>query len=216
MKTKTNPVSAFQELTTTVLMVSNISRNLNKNHLNEIFGAYGQLKGVYIPKEEESKLAKNYAYLEFINKEDADKAILYMGDGQIDGLKVKVELLSVSAVSNSVNSESAKNKIIEKNDKGERNEKLDKSLVNNKKKSRSRSRRRSSSYNKSRLNYHKKRAPQYDHTIHNPQNKYYDRTRPDRSRSNKRKIKRKDSSSSSSSSESSESENSSNKSSSSS
>jgi RNA-binding protein with serine-rich domain 1 len=87
-------ISAFGELSTTVVIVSNVSKNLTRKHLNEIFSAYGVLKGVYIPKDEESKLAKNYIYLEYLNKEDAEKASLYMGDGQIDGIKIKVEILT--------------------------------------------------------------------------------------------------------------------------
>ena len=87
-------ISAFSELPTTVVIIHNISRNLTKRHLQEIFSFYGPLKGVFLPKEEESKLPKNYAYLEFLNKEDAEKACLYMGEGQIDGLKVKVEILT--------------------------------------------------------------------------------------------------------------------------
>lgn len=89
-----NPILAFKELTTTVAIVSNISRNLTKKHLIEIFSFYGPMKGVYIPKDEESKVQKNYAYLEYTNKEDAEKALFYMGDAQIDGLKVKVEILN--------------------------------------------------------------------------------------------------------------------------
>lgn len=95
--TNSNPSSAinsFCELTTTVLIISNISRNLTRRHLQEIFSFYGPMKGAYIPKDEESKLNKNYAYLEFMNKEDAERAILYMSEGQIDGLKVKLEILS--------------------------------------------------------------------------------------------------------------------------
>ena len=87
-------ISAFSELPTTVVIIHNISRNLTKRHLQEIFSFYGPLKGVFLPKEEESKLPKNYAYLEFLNKEDAERACLYMGEGQIDGLKVKVEILT--------------------------------------------------------------------------------------------------------------------------
>jgi RNA recognition motif-containing protein len=89
-----NSISIFSELTTTVVIVSNVSKNLTRKHLNEIFSLYGVLKGVYIPKDEESKLAKNYVYLEYLNKEDAEKASLYMGDGQIDGIKIKVEVLN--------------------------------------------------------------------------------------------------------------------------
>jgi RNA recognition motif-containing protein len=86
-------LNSFKELTTTVLLVNNVSRNLSKAHLQEIFSQYGPLKGVYIPKDEDTKFFKNYAYLEYVNKVDAEKACDYMGEGQIDGLKIRITIL---------------------------------------------------------------------------------------------------------------------------
>jgi RNA-binding protein with serine-rich domain 1 len=86
-------LESFKELTTTVLLVNNVSRNLSKTHLLEIFSQYGILKGVYIPRDEENKVFKNYAFLEYVNKEDAEKACDYMGEGQIDGLKIRIKFL---------------------------------------------------------------------------------------------------------------------------
>ena len=36
---------------------------------------------------------KDYAFIEFENREDAEEAELYMSGGQIDGLIIKVEIL---------------------------------------------------------------------------------------------------------------------------
>jgi RNA recognition motif-containing protein len=82
------------EINTFVLVASNISRNVTRKHLMEIFGAYGSLKGVYVPRDQDSKLTKGYVYLEYVNKEDAENAYWYMNGGQLDGLIVKIEQLN--------------------------------------------------------------------------------------------------------------------------
>lgn len=88
----------------TVLMVSNISRNVTKKHLQEIFAPYGELKGVYVPRHEETKLQKSYVFLEYGNQDNAEKAMLYFSGGQIDGLVVKVDILnSDNLINNTLN-----------------------------------------------------------------------------------------------------------------
>ena len=54
-----------------LFVVYNITRNVPKKHLEEIFSAYGKVLGVYIPKDENRKLNKNYAFIEYETKEMA-------------------------------------------------------------------------------------------------------------------------------------------------
>ncbi len=77
-----------------IVVVYNITPNVTENHLKEIFSNYGEVKGVYIPKKEKTHLKQNYAFIEFIKKEEAEEAQLYMDEGQIDGKVVKVEILN--------------------------------------------------------------------------------------------------------------------------
>jgi FUS-interacting serine-arginine-rich protein 1 len=88
------PVTQQQEINTFILIASNISRNVTKKHLMEIFGAYGTLQSVQIPKDPDSKLSKGYVFLEYVNKEDAENAYWYMNGGQLDGLVIKIEQLN--------------------------------------------------------------------------------------------------------------------------
>jgi RNA recognition motif-containing protein len=181
-------LNSFSELTTSIVIISNISRNLTKRHLQEIFSFYGPLKGVYVPKDEESKLNKNYAYLEFMNKEDAEKAILYMSEGQIDGLKVKLEIL------NPPEKESyTKDKEVRDRDNRER-EKIDRDTQRDDRKD----------YNSGSRNYSslKRRRSRSRSRRRSPSNKYRGinyHNRHNRSRSNNRRHHRKGSYSSSSS-----------------
>ena len=77
-----------------IVVVYNITPNVTEMHLKEIFSNYGEIRGVYIPKKGKTNLKENYAFIEFIKKENAEEAQLYMDEGQIDGKVVKVEILN--------------------------------------------------------------------------------------------------------------------------
>ena len=77
-----------------IVVVYNITPNVTEKHLKEIFSNYGEVKGVYIPKKGRNNLKESYAFIEFINKEEAEEAQLYMDEAQIDGRVVKVEILN--------------------------------------------------------------------------------------------------------------------------
>ena len=78
----------------TIVVIHNITPNVTEAHLKEIFSNYGEVKEVYIPINKETLLKKNYAFIEFITKENAEKAQLYLDEGQIDGKVVRVEIIS--------------------------------------------------------------------------------------------------------------------------
>ena len=67
-----------------IAVVYNISPNVTEMHIKEIFSNYGEVRGVYIPKKDKKNLTENYAFIEFIKKENAEEAQLYMDGGQID------------------------------------------------------------------------------------------------------------------------------------
>ena len=77
----------------TIAVVYNISPNLTEAHIKEIFSNYGEIRDVYIAIDENTKVKKDYAFIEFESREGAEKAELYMSGGQIDGLVVKMEIL---------------------------------------------------------------------------------------------------------------------------
>jgi RNA-binding protein with serine-rich domain 1 len=77
-----------------IMVLYNITRNVTSKHIEEIFSAYGKVFGVYIPKDEKTRLNKNYAFIEYENINQAEKASLYMDGGQIDGEYVRTEILN--------------------------------------------------------------------------------------------------------------------------
>lgn len=93
---KTPPIEESEEINSFILVVKNISRNLTKNHIIEIFSQYGEVKGVEIPYDKDSKLPKGYIFVEYQTKEDAENASLYLGGAQIDGQIIKINQLNTN------------------------------------------------------------------------------------------------------------------------
>jgi len=55
----------------------------------EIFAIYGSLRNVDMPVDRQhTHLGRGYAYVEFENPEDAEKALKHMDGGQIDGQEI--------------------------------------------------------------------------------------------------------------------------------
>eukprot|EP00397_Hematodinium_sp_SG-2012_P051605 GEMP01060550.1.p1 GENE.GEMP01060550.1~~GEMP01060550.1.p1 ORF type:complete len:186 (+),score=45.10 GEMP01060550.1:72-629(+) len=74
----------------TLLYISNLSRNVNDDHLKNIFGSYGKIQNAAISVDKTVGLPKGYAYVEFEHLKDADKAAECMHQGQIDGSTISV------------------------------------------------------------------------------------------------------------------------------
>ncbi|KAE9552154.1 hypothetical protein FO519_004629 [Halicephalobus sp. NKZ332] len=69
--------------------VRNISRNVSREHLLEIFGLYGPVKDVRFPTNSRHPcFPRGDAVIEYENHDDAEKALRHMDGGQIDGLIV--------------------------------------------------------------------------------------------------------------------------------
>lgn len=73
--------------------VNRLTKNVNKNHLTEIFETYGPIKSVELPMDRyHPQLGRGTAYIEFNDNESAEKAIKYMDGGQIDGQEITVSV----------------------------------------------------------------------------------------------------------------------------
>ena len=58
-----------------VLHVKNLTRNVNEEHLREIFGNYGSIKNVELAVDALVKLPKGYAFIEFASVDLAKAAV---------------------------------------------------------------------------------------------------------------------------------------------
>uniref|UniRef100_A0A2K5VKD1 RNA-binding protein with serine-rich domain 1 n=1 Tax=Macaca fascicularis TaxID=9541 RepID=A0A2K5VKD1_MACFA len=73
----------------TKVHIGRLTRNVTKDHIMEIFSTYGKIKMIDMPVERmHPHLSKGYAYVEFENPDEADKALKHMDGGQIDGQEI--------------------------------------------------------------------------------------------------------------------------------
>lgn len=73
------------------VQVNRLTKNVNKQHILEIFKSFGPIKSVELPLDRQHPhLNRGSAFIEFEKSEDADKAIRYMDGGQIDGQEIAV------------------------------------------------------------------------------------------------------------------------------
>lgn len=78
-----------------LLRVTNLTGNVNRNHLYEIFENYGEVKSVELALKDgkEGKLKRGYAYVNMISSRDASTAKKSMDGGWIDGNIIGVAIV---------------------------------------------------------------------------------------------------------------------------
>ncbi|CAI0555590.1 unnamed protein product [Linum tenue] len=72
------------------LHVDSLSRNVHVGHLREIFSVYGEVANVDLAMDRVVNLPRGFGYVEYKVRADAEKALLHMDGGQIDGNIVRV------------------------------------------------------------------------------------------------------------------------------
>ncbi|KAF4682243.1 hypothetical protein FOZ60_010821 [Perkinsus olseni] len=76
--------------TTTTLHVSNLTRNINEDHLYEIFGTFAEVVDVDLAIDDKVNLPKGYAHIILPNREAAKDAIYHLDHAQIDGNVINI------------------------------------------------------------------------------------------------------------------------------
>lgn len=88
-----SPIPRPRSLSPTLInsiIVQRLTKNVTKEHLEEIFGAYGKITDVDLPIIKRLGTHKGTAYITFSNEVSASKAISHMDRGQIDGQTIVV------------------------------------------------------------------------------------------------------------------------------
>lgn len=75
---------------TNTLRVTNISEDTTEDDLKELFRPFGQLSRTYLAKDRETGASRGFAYVSYIRKEDAERAM-----GKLDGYGYDYLILSV-------------------------------------------------------------------------------------------------------------------------
>ncbi|GKC80753.1 serine/arginine-rich splicing factor SR45 isoform X2 [Tanacetum coccineum] len=72
-----------------VLHIGQLTRNVNENHLREIFGNFGEVVHVRLAMDPTVNLPRGSGYVEFKTRSGAEKGQLHMDGAQIDGKVVQ-------------------------------------------------------------------------------------------------------------------------------
>nr|XP_043634133.1 organelle RRM domain-containing protein 6, chloroplastic [Erigeron canadensis] len=74
------------------IMVRNLSYSTSESCLKEEFSSFGQIAEVKLIKGETSKKSKGYAFVQYMNQDDAMNALENMDEKYFDGRVIYVEL----------------------------------------------------------------------------------------------------------------------------
>ena len=77
---------------TTKIHVGNLTRNILRSHLQEIFSNYGKIRRLDIPVDSISGFNQGYSYIDYDCHQSAADALNFMNEGFLDGQLISVQL----------------------------------------------------------------------------------------------------------------------------
>ncbi|KAI0162046.1 RNA-binding domain-containing protein [Xylariaceae sp. FL1272] len=77
----------------TKIVVEKLSKNINEDHLHEIFGRYGPIRDLDLPMSRQFGTNRGTAYILYIHEADAEAAIAHMHEAQLDGNIINVSIV---------------------------------------------------------------------------------------------------------------------------
>lgn len=75
------------------IVVEKLTKNVNENHLREIFGSYGEIEELEMPMNRQFLTNRGIAYVLYTTSEDAENAIAHMHEAQLDGALINVSIV---------------------------------------------------------------------------------------------------------------------------
>ncbi|KXX82325.1 RNA-binding protein with serine-rich domain 1-A [Madurella mycetomatis] len=85
-------VSHAVAVVATRIVVERLTKNVNEDHLFEIFGQYGEIDDLDLPVNRQSGINRGTAYILYMNEADAHDAIAHMHEAQLDGAVINVSI----------------------------------------------------------------------------------------------------------------------------
>jgi arginine/serine-rich splicing factor 2 len=74
----------------TTLKVDNISKHTTPDILKDMFGAYGEVGDVYIPRNYNTNEARGFAFVRYLDKRDAEDAQRALDGKDVDGREIRI------------------------------------------------------------------------------------------------------------------------------
>ncbi|KAK0749029.1 hypothetical protein B0T18DRAFT_388701 [Schizothecium vesticola] len=75
------------------IVVERLSKNVNEDHLREIFGQYGEIEDLDLPIGRTTGTNRGSAYILYTAEADAENAIAHMHEAQLDGAVINVSIV---------------------------------------------------------------------------------------------------------------------------
>lgn len=72
------------------LLVRNLDKRISPDQLKEVFGKYGEVRDVYMPRDHYTREPRGFAFVEFLDERDALDAQDKMDKQPIDGREVTI------------------------------------------------------------------------------------------------------------------------------
>lgn len=89
-----SPRRQEKEKEATKIYIGKLSLNVNKDHLLEIFGTFGEIKEIDLPASRiHPNLHRGFAHIEYTSPTGAEQACKYMEGGQVDGQEIVCALV---------------------------------------------------------------------------------------------------------------------------
>ncbi|KAI3321579.1 RNA-binding domain-containing protein [Xylariaceae sp. AK1471] len=77
----------------TKIVVEKLSKTINEDHLQEIFGRYGTIRDLDLPISRQFGTNRGTAYILYVNEADAEAAIAHMHEANLDGAIINVSIV---------------------------------------------------------------------------------------------------------------------------
>jgi ATP-dependent DNA helicase RecG len=85
------PSAPLDDLTYTKIYVTNIPFDTNESELTDFFNQFGDVVSVKIPRHYQTKHIRGFAYVEYGNSDDADKAVKNSSQHELKGRKIYIQ-----------------------------------------------------------------------------------------------------------------------------
>ncbi|EPX71117.1 RNA-binding protein [Schizosaccharomyces octosporus yFS286] len=85
-------VSRSPDRSETTVFVENLTRNVTREHIAEIFGIYGRINSIDMPLYRKSKSNMGFCYVDYSYPDQALNAVDKMNNGELDGEELFLSL----------------------------------------------------------------------------------------------------------------------------
>ncbi|TGZ81701.1 hypothetical protein EX30DRAFT_297691, partial [Ascodesmis nigricans] len=74
------------------IVIEKLTKNVNEEHIREIFSVYGDIKFVDMPMNRNLNTNRGVCYVLYLSPSSAHSAIAHMHEGQLDGSTIAVSI----------------------------------------------------------------------------------------------------------------------------